>query len=174
MGRAVDSWRKPVLPAPKTEPSIRFDAERIQHLQAEADQLQEMLAPQEEEEITLALPVETQPVKNWCEVDLSLFPPEWAAFVRRLQPYQVEALRVLLGAGSEDWKKAAHDPQQELWHIAQTQALLPEMLLDAINELALECFGDLLLEPNAESPQIVPEQRETLAEVLAMIGTNAR
>lgn len=180
MGRAVDSWRKPVLPAPKTEPSIRFDAERIQHLQAEADQLQEMLAPQEEEEITLALPVETQPVKNWCEVDLSLFPPEWAVFVRRLQIYQVEALRILLGSCCPDLEKATLDPQQDslrqqdLWRIAQAQALLPDMILDAINELALECFGDLLLEPNAELPQIVPEQRETLAEVLAMIETNAR
>ncbi|MCX5970820.1 MAG: TerB N-terminal domain-containing protein [Coprothermobacterota bacterium] len=180
MGRAFECLRQHVLPVPKMAPAIRFDAERIQYLQAEADQLQEMLAPQEEEEITLALPVETTLLNNWCEVDLSLFPLEWAVFVRRLQIYQVDVLRILLGAGGPDLEKAAHDlqqdslRQQDLWRIAQAQALLPDMILDAINELALECFGDLLLEPNAELPQIVPEQRETLAEVLAMIGANAR
>jgi len=186
IGRTFESLRQYVLPSLKMQPAIRFDAERIQHLQAEADQLQEMLAPQEEAEITLALPMETTPLSNWCRADLSLFPPEWAAFIRRLQIYQVDVLRILLGTDGSDREKAAYDPQQDtlrqqdslrqqaLWRIAQAQALLPEMILDAINELALECFGDLLLEPNAELPQIVPEQRETLAEVLAMIGANAQ
>lgn len=79
-------------------------------------------------------------------LDLSQAPlsKEWAAFIQDLPHYEFQALYTI----------AKHpNPGPSLKQIAEANLTMPELLIDAINERALESIGDLILETHPDSSQ---------------------
>ncbi len=62
---------------------------------------------------------------------------EWEYFVARLEITSLDALKILLKSSR---------PKIALEKFANSQNRLPETLIESINEIALECIGDLLLD----------------------------
>jgi hypothetical protein len=156
-----------VPPVPMPDSPIHLDRSRIEYLEAEIGELQSLLAPLagEAPEEELPVLVNTPVQAGEAAVDFPGFPSEWSLFARQLLPFQIRTLWAILDQ---------EDPSMQLSAIAQEQAMLPEMVLDKINELALDTIGDFLLEPGADPPRVEDEQRETLRAVLAMIGNDVR
>jgi archaellum component FlaC len=96
------------------------------------------------------------------ELDFSQEPnldPAWANFATLLPKYEVQALTAIARHAS---------PGQRLKQIAEANHTMPELLIDAINERALETIGDILLEPSAQSgtPMIAQEYESSVQAIL--------
>ncbi len=96
------------------------------------------------------------------ELDFSQEPnldPAWANFAKLLPKYEVQALTAIARHAS---------PGQRLKQIAEANHTMPELLIDAINERALETIGDILLEPSAQSgtPVIAQEYEASVQAIL--------
>ncbi|KOY15136.1 hypothetical protein AMS66_18030 [Paenibacillus xylanivorans] len=61
---------------------------------------------------------------------------EWLEFSEMLSPQHVQAIHVLLGAS----------PDMGLMRVAEQYGTMPALLLDEINDIAMETIGDLLFE----------------------------
>lgn len=79
--------------------------------------------------------------------------PEWDMFCRQLTPVQVDALRLL--------SKNTEPPTAELQRLAHNAGTLLQPLLDGVNEIFMDVFGDILLQDNAILPDYI-ENLETL------------
>ena len=86
---------------------------------------------------------------------------EWADFRRELAEYQLKALGIVAGHD---------DPGPALQELAAGQGLMPEMLIDSINELALGMVGDLVVMPDTV-PLAICE--ESLRPVQYMLRSSA-
>jgi TerB-C domain len=85
---------------------------------------------------------------------------EWVAFKGKLQPYEFQALcAIALEA----------NPTSVLKRLAESNLTMPEMLIDTINEQALESIGDLILEAghDVSSTIIAQEYRDEVATLIA-------
>ncbi len=96
------------------------------------------------------------------ELDFSQEPgldPAWANFATLLPKYEVQALTAIARHAS---------PGQRLKQIAEANHTMPELLIDAINERALETIGDILLEPSAQAgtPVIAQEYESSVQAIL--------
>lgn len=96
------------------------------------------------------------------ELDFSQEPnldPAWANFATLLPKYEVQALTAIARHAS---------PGQRLKQIAEANHTMPELLIDAINERALETIGDILLEPSSQagSPVIAQEYESSVQAIL--------
>jgi uncharacterized coiled-coil DUF342 family protein len=96
------------------------------------------------------------------ELDFSQDPnldPAWANFAKLLPKYEVQALTAIARHAS---------PAQRLKQIAEANLTMPELLIDAINERALETIGDILLEPSpqAGAPAIAQEYEASVQAIL--------
>ena len=78
-------------------------------------------------------------------------PEEWAQFRSALKEYQHQALKAIL---------TMEDPSEELARLADESAIMPEFLIDSINELALDTVGDIVIEPGSAPPAIGEEDLE--------------
>lgn len=78
--------------------------------------------------------------------------PEWAGFVRKMQSHHWEALHALL---------IQEDVSARLDGIARSAYTTPDLLIDEINEFALENIGDIVIE-TGETPAIEEEDLEDL------------
>jgi hypothetical protein len=85
---------------------------------------------------------------------------EWVAFKGKLQPYEFQALCAIA---------LEENPTSVLKHLAESNLTMPEMLIDTINEQALESIGDLILEAghDAASTIIAQEYRDEVATLIA-------
>lgn len=85
---------------------------------------------------------------------------EWVAFKSRLQPYEFQALCAIA---------LEENPTSVLKRLAESNLTMPEMLIDMINEQALEAIGDLILEAgyDAASTIIAQEYRNEVATLIA-------
>jgi predicted nucleic acid-binding Zn-ribbon protein len=85
---------------------------------------------------------------------------EWAVFKGKLQPYEFQALCAIA---------LEENPTSVLKRLAESNLTMPEMLIDTINEQALESIGDLILEAghDAASTIIAQEYRDEVATLIA-------
>ena len=95
-------------------------------------------------------------------LDFSPYPnvtPPWIAFAAQLSRYEFQAL----GAIAHEKSPASH-----LKRIAEANLTMPELLIDAINERALETIGDIILEPSAKKgiPVIAQEYETDVRAIL--------
>ena len=96
------------------------------------------------------------------ELDFSQEPnidATWAKFATLLPKYEVQALTAIVRHAS---------PAQRLKQIAEANLTMPELLIDSINERALEVVGDIILEPSAQPgvPVIAQEYEGAIQAIL--------
>ncbi|RJR55294.1 MAG: hypothetical protein C4576_00055 [Desulfobacteraceae bacterium] len=84
-------------------------------------------------------------------------PEEWAQFRSALKKHQHQALRAIL---------TMEDPSEELARLADESAIMPEFLIDSINELALDTVGDIIIEPGSTPPAIEEEDLEFVRKLV--------
>ncbi len=84
-------------------------------------------------------------------------PEEWAQFRSALKQHQHQALRAIL---------TMEDPSEELARVADESAIMPEFLIDSINELALDTIGDIIIEPGTTPPAIEEENLEFVRKLV--------
>ncbi len=85
----------------------------------------------------------------------------WRQLVAQLGPPELAALQILLNSGS--WN--------ELVRYCQAQDLLPELLVDNVNAVALDIIGDLLIDTTSDEPCLVAEYMPELEAMLAKLAT---
>jgi predicted nucleic acid-binding Zn-ribbon protein len=85
---------------------------------------------------------------------------EWMTFKKQLQPHEFQALCAIA---------LDENPAAVLKKLAEGHLTMPEMLIDTINEQALDTIGDLILETgnDASSTIIAQEYREQVATLIA-------
>lgn len=110
----------------------------------------------------------TQPARDdpaaTLRLDFSQYPnitPLWMAFASQLPRYEFQAL----GAIAHEKSPAPH-----LKRIAEANLTMPELLIDAINERALETIGDIILEPSAKKGiPVIAQEYETDVRVILRV-----
>ena len=97
-------------------------------------------------------------------LDFSQYPnvtPLWIAFASQLPRYEFQAL----GAIAHEESPAPH-----LKRIAEANLTMPELLIDAINERALDTIGDIILEPSAKKGiPVIAQEYETDVRVILRV-----
>jgi uncharacterized coiled-coil DUF342 family protein len=96
------------------------------------------------------------------ELDFSQEPnldATWAKFATLLLNHEVQALTAIARHAS---------PAQRLKQIAEANLTMPELLIDSINERALEVVGDIILEPSVKLgvPVIAQEYESAIQAIL--------
>ncbi len=84
----------------------------------------------------------------------------WAKFATLLPDYEIQALIAI----------AHHaNPAQHLKQIAEANLILPQLLIDRINDRALEAIGDIILEPSDQPgvPIIAQEYKGAIQAILS-------
>ncbi len=102
------------------------------------------------------------PVAGGQEGDRNAYdelPEEWVQFRTALNAYQFEALEAIL---------TAEDPIERLSGIAEENAVMPEFLIDSINEIALDTVGDMIVEPGSSPPAVEEEILEFARRLVQM------
>lgn len=96
------------------------------------------------------------PIASSTASDLS---QEWTDLMVQLPEYELQALKVIV--------EQSH-PAAALKHLAEDNLTMPELLIDSINERALETIGDLLIDANAGagSATIVREHLKLVKKLL--------
>ncbi|MBW4635152.1 MAG: hypothetical protein KME30_25625 [Iphinoe sp. HA4291-MV1] len=87
------------------------------------------------------------------------FSEEWAEFTKQLQSYEIRVLKAML---EQD------NPNAAIKKIAEENITMPNLLIDSINELANNTIGELIIDPNSETPEIYEEHRTNIKKVIAM------
>jgi prefoldin subunit 5 len=85
---------------------------------------------------------------------------EWVTFRAQLQGCELEALRAIV---------LEESPASTLKHLAEEYLTMPELLIDGINERALETIGDIILEPGSSTGDtiVAEEYRNQVATLIA-------
>ncbi|MGQ8875383.1 TerB N-terminal domain-containing protein [Paenibacillus sp. TSA_86.1] len=87
----------------------------------------------------------------WDETAEADVPEEWLEFAERLESRHVRAIHALLG----------DDPDHNVMRLAEELGTMPALLLDEMNDVAMETIGDLLV----DSDRIVPDYIELFEHV---------
>ncbi|HEY9906331.1 MAG TPA: tellurite resistance TerB C-terminal domain-containing protein [Thermosynechococcaceae cyanobacterium] len=89
----------------------------------------------------------------------SEFSDEWTELIMQLPEHEFQALQAIVEQSN---------PGPTLRKIAEANLTMPELLLDSINERALDTIGDLILEPGsgAGTATIVPEHLKSVKTLL--------
>ncbi|MEZ4510885.1 MAG: TerB N-terminal domain-containing protein [Chloroflexota bacterium] len=131
----------PVPPADGVKSSstpLMIDPSELLRLEQESSGLFQLLHIPEEE--PASSPVTIQPLADNIIPEESApnhhLPPDWLEFTYRLAEYQRAVLIAIL---------EETDPRETINKIANMQVTMPAPLLDAINELADETIGDILI-----------------------------
>jgi chromosome segregation ATPase len=85
-------------------------------------------------------------------------PTEWHNLLEHLPGYEIQVLKAIL---EQD------NPKATIKQIAEANITMPNLLIDAINEIASNTIGELIIETNTEVPEIVEEH---LLNVKTMIS----
>ncbi len=132
---------------------VTLDEVRVKELIQESDQVRDWLLTPQEEAVA----------REAASPPSSFSPAEgadpWAQFFSRLTPAQKQALQAI--ARGEDFS--------EISCIARENLLMPEALIDSLNELALETIGDFILVPNSAPPSIEEEDEEIVEKWLNVL-----
>jgi DNA repair exonuclease SbcCD ATPase subunit len=88
-------------------------------------------------------------------------PTEWHDLLEHLPAYEIQVLKAIV---EQD------NPKATIKQIAEANITMPNLLIDAINEIASNTIGELIIETNTEIPEIVEEH---LLNVKTMINKYA-
>ncbi len=89
-------------------------------------------------------------------------PDEWNEFKARLTKFEIQVLEAIIQQS---------EPSAAIKKIAEENVTMPELLIDSINERALDTIGDLIVEPGSETlPPVVPEEYLTNVNKLLKIN----
>lgn len=69
-------------------------------------------------------------------------PEEWQNFIANISQSEMQVIEAIVQQS---------DPSKTIKKIAEDNITMPELLIDSINECALETIGDLLIEPGSDS-----------------------
>lgn len=159
---------------PLPKPVVQIDFGKVSRLEKESDEVREMLLQSTTDEPSSSI---TAPEKREDEMrnsggdidqaslkpdanrESSISPDPWEEFARQLSDVQVETLIVIV-KGSEVAEKIAE--------IAARNLLMPKLLIDMINELALDTTGDIVIVPGSNPPEIEEETLEQVKEAIHM------
>ncbi|MEO3704580.1 tellurite resistance TerB C-terminal domain-containing protein [Trichormus azollae] len=75
-------------------------------------------------------------------------PPEWSNFLEKLPTNQIYVLKAIV---------AQDNPKAIIKQIAEEHITMPNLLMDAINEIASHTLGELIIKTDAEIPEIYQE-----------------
>ena len=139
-------------------PAVVIDHEKLERLQADSDVVRALLMVEdidaadevtESSEISEAvyeeIPEEVTTNRRVNDSGIEVV-PEWAQFEDALRPLQREA--ILLFTEQDVWI--------HLQKLAFSKGTMPELLIDEINELAMNILGDLLIDGEEISEEFVP------------------
>ena len=110
---------------------MSINLQDVNRLSQESQAVTSLLTLEKEEKKTPRFLSQPQKVEPRIERD------EWEAFIAELDKISFEALKILVKSSK---------PKITLEKFASSQNRLPETLLEAINELALEFIGDLIVD----------------------------
>lgn len=137
-------------------------------LQVQLSQLHEQILEKQETknrlEQELSSLVSQQQVPETKKTDNIL--DQWHEFVTRLSEPELQVIRAIIQQS---------DPSADIKKIAEENITMPELLIDNINELALDTIGDLIIEPESEfvPPGILEDYLGNLHQVIDRINVNA-
>lgn len=140
---------------------------------SELIQLQAQVAKQQEQQITRQellrlqeekskLETELEQIKSWHksslveskEIKTLSLPQEWHNFSNQLPSYGFKVLRIIA---------APNASMLALKTIAEENLTMPELLIDYINNCAMDTVGDRIIEPGSIStPPVIAEEYKTL------------
>ncbi|MBD1821550.1 hypothetical protein H6F51_03365 [Cyanobacteria bacterium FACHB-DQ100] len=130
---------------------------QISSLQGELGQLEQQILDRRVQKEHLDLELST--LRRELEPNPNSQPAsEWETFLHQLQPPELEALSAI-----------AHqiNANATLKQIAEANLTMPELLIDAINERAIDTIGDFVIDPTPGSGiTIAPEYLETVKQLL--------
>lgn len=114
-------------------------------LQAQVNQLQTQILEQQRNKDELEQSIIIRGKAQQLEAKQNQFEPipnEWIKFATRLNKPELQVLKAIIQQS---------DPSAAIKKIAEENITMPELLIDAINECALDTIGDLIIEPGSES-----------------------
>lgn len=82
---------------------------------------------------------------------------EWLDFIHQLPQSELEALSAIV---------TQPNPSATLKQIAEASLTMPELLIDSINERAIDTVGDLIIETGSNTPTVAPEYLETVKTLI--------
>ncbi len=92
------------------------------------------------------------------EVDLSPeLAPEWNEFMEQLPGYQIQILKVIL---------EQNNPNQFIKEVAESKLTMPALLIDNINECAINTIGDRIINFDSKQVEIIEDYRENVKQVI--------
>jgi chromosome segregation ATPase len=99
------------------------------------------------------------PLKSSSRLRSAAPPDEWTQLITELPEFEFQALRAIA---------EQTNPNPALKKIAEANLTMPELLIDSINERALETIGDMILEPGSGStlPTIAQEYLKTVQTLI--------
>jgi chromosome segregation ATPase len=101
--------------------------------------------------------------QNTSEIQAANLPTEWNNFLENLSSYQIQLLTAIV---KQDNTKAI------LKQIAESQITMPNLLIDAINEIANNTIGELIITTDEEIPAVSPEHLLNVKKIIAIHETS--
>lgn len=164
-------WEKPIdesLVVPKVVPILTFDPDRIKTLVAESSDVRAMLVVEDELPPDIVQPAQPESVQPESLVtETPLIPPiapdyttldsHLQEFARGLQPVHWRILNALY---------TQTDSAAVLKREAQAAHTLPSLLIETINERALESIGDLIVDTMTNPPHILDDARDSVTTLI--------
>lgn len=137
--------------------AIEYLQTQISSLQGELGQLEHQILDRRHQKELLDHELST--LRHELEPDTDSQPSsEWQAFLNQLQQPEFEALNAIVHQPN---------PNPTLKQIAEASLTMPELLIDSINERAIETIGDFVIDPTpGTAPTIAPEYLETVKQLL--------
>ncbi|WP_180976843.1 tellurite resistance TerB C-terminal domain-containing protein [Fischerella thermalis] len=83
---------------------------------------------------------------------------EWTNFLAQISDSEIQALKAMI----ED-----ENPHSVIKKIAEANITMPNLLIDSINEKANNTIGELIIDPNAATPEIYPEYQSDVKRAIA-------
>jgi chromosome segregation ATPase len=87
---------------------------------------------------------------------------EWTNFLAQISDSEIQALKAII----ED-----ENPHSVIKKIAEANITMPNLLIDSINEKANNTIGELIIDPNAATPEIYPEYQSDVKRAIATYKT---
>ncbi|MFB3917469.1 MAG: TerB N-terminal domain-containing protein [Terriglobales bacterium] len=88
-------------------------------------------------------------------------PSEWGELLRRLEPHQLLVLQALV---------QNTDSISQIGRIADEHAMMPQDLIERINEVAFDTIGDAIIAPNSMPPVIEEEDLEYVQKLVNSVN----
>jgi hypothetical protein len=149
---------KTVAPEPIVAPvRIELNLGRVQALQTESNEVRDMLMGGLKDEIIALPPIIVTAVPAPSVITPLSVGSGWQALSSLLSDTQIEALRIVL---------EGQHVMFTLREVANRQGTMPELLLDAINEVALETVGDAILDASGDEPAVYDDYSDDVLKLV--------